>query len=221
MESNIQSPYLDEEVDLRKITPFHVELALLKVTAWKRIAHHPTCSRYKNHYFTLGTWHFCVGCTMMYSGIGLTLGSFFLFDEFFQNHLVLIPIAYFLGIGVSLIHPLIKPESKWLKSVFRFFLGIGLGAYICAIIILPFLSAKLLLIGIVLVTTALYSSLRISDSSDYCSECPLASADLAFPCDPVNNTQVKMEKIKSLIQERLRYFKRLKELEKRASNAKE
>jgi len=157
----------------------------------------------------------------MYSGIVFIVGCFFLFHDFFQNYLALIPIAYFLGIGISLTHPLIKPRNKWLKAVFRLFLGIGLGSYICAIIISPFLSAKLLLIGIVLVTTTLYSSLRVSDSSDYCSECPLASTDLAFPCNPVNNTQVKMRKIKTLIQERLQNLKDHKELEKRARKEKE
>ena len=73
----IFSPYMTEEVPLKKRTPFHAQLAIFRLKSWKMLAHHPTCSRYSDHYFRVGKISFCVGCSMIYSAVILYAILFF------------------------------------------------------------------------------------------------------------------------------------------------
>ncbi|MHA1200624.1 MAG: hypothetical protein ACTSQF_15000, partial [Candidatus Heimdallarchaeaceae archaeon] len=48
---------------------------------------------------------------------------------FFREFPIISGIIAAFGVGMALIQVFLKPKKKWLKSFFRFCLGIGLGAY--------------------------------------------------------------------------------------------
>ncbi len=184
--------------------------AMMKVNAWKNIAHHPTCSRYENHLFRIGKLNLCVGCTSMYSSWALYLLVFFLLPSFFQKNYVIINAFVFVVAMVSpLLHIVIKPENKWIKSVFRGILGIGLGAYSGLIILVPNWWIRVLMIALFVVATRMYGQIRGSHANiDLCATCPLSKSDP--PCDPFENTAIKVKKLNEIIDAELEKYERMK-----------
>ena len=87
----ISSPYLSEEVVLKKRTPFHAQWEIFKIRAWRFLTHHPACSEYKNHYFSIGPLNLCIGCFSIYSAIlsylvlFLTVPSVFRFNPYVMS----------------------------------------------------------------------------------------------------------------------------------------
>ena len=207
-EEEIETPYLSEDVQLKKITPIHVLYAMNKVTAWQNFTHHPTCSRYKDHYFKIGKLKLCVGCTNLYSGIALFLILYFSIPSIVSNPIVL-PLIFLYGCTSAVIHTIIHPENKWLKSFLRFSLGFGLGAYISIIIISPKWWLRVIFIFIFLSGVSLYRMMRGEKANlELCDECPLHVADP--PCDPMRNTDIKVKKINSIVDEQLEKIQKRK-----------
>jgi len=208
-EKEIETPYLSEEVVLKKITPIHVLYAMSKVTAWQNFTHHPTCSRYENHYFKIGKIKLCVGCTNLYSGIALFLILYFSITSIKLNPIVL-PLVFLYGCATAIIHSIIHPENKWFKSFLRFSLGFGLGAYLSIIIISPKWWLRAIFSIIFIGGVSLYRIMRVEKANlELCEECPLHIADP--PCDPMKNTDIKVKKINEIVDERIEKIQKRKD----------
>ncbi|MHA1686203.1 MAG: hypothetical protein ACTSYD_07290 [Candidatus Heimdallarchaeaceae archaeon] len=202
----IITPYLSEEVELKKADPFHVLIAQLKINAWQWFAHHPTCSRYKNHYFTIGKVHLCVGCTSVYSVFTVFLIFFAIYRDFFVQNFILLPLLFLYGVIISLLHLIIKPENKAVKSFSRASLGLGGGAYVAMTIIAPQWYLKLALAIIAFMMVMLYARLRQGANLELCETCPMKFHDP--PCDPIANTERKMQKLNAIIDIEIAKLKR-------------
>ena len=201
-QEEIISPYLSEDIELKKKTPFHAMWAIFKIRAWRTLGHHPACSRYKNHYFKLGDFTFCVGCTSIYSAILLYLILFFAIPSVFRDNIYVISILPFAGFGLAVVHLFLRFKNKWIKSFFRFSAGFGIGAY-GAIIVAVFSFYWWLSIILALLLIAgnqLYGMSRGRNRNrNECSDCPLATRDP--PCEPVRNTNIRIRKIHEIIDE--------------------
>ncbi|NHJ85972.1 MAG: hypothetical protein FK734_10955 [Asgard group archaeon] len=208
----IITPYLTEEVLLKKKTPFHAQMAIFRLKAWRMLAHHPTCSRYKNHYFSIGKLHLCIGCSMIYSALIIYTILFFSLPEVFRYNLYVISILPFAGFGLAITHLLFKFKNKWIKAFLRFIAGFGIGAYCAVIIIGPYWWARVLLAFLLLAGNQLYGMSRGRGANrKICDECELQHADP--PCNPDRNTNIRIRKIYTIIEEELQ-----KAREKQASN---
>ena len=207
-EVDIETPYLSEEVELKKITPIHVLIAMSKVTAWQNFTHHPTCSKYRNHYFKIGRIKLCVGCTNLYSGIVIFLILYFSLPSIKSNPIVL-PLVFLYGCAMAIIHALIHPENKWIKSFLRFALGFGLGAYLSIIILGPRWWLRAIFSFILIGGVVLYRIMRGDEANlELCEDCPLHKADP--PCDPMKNTDIRIKKINEIIDKRIERIKKSK-----------
>lgn len=207
-DEKIVSPYLDNEVHVKKINPFHIYWELLKISAWKNFAHHPTCSVYKNHYFSIGRIKLCVGCTSLYSALLLELIFYFTFKEFFVKNIVIVTIVGLVGFSAAILQYLIKPENKWIKSFFRAVLGIGIGSYLIILFETPKFWLQLILGLILIASGALYSFMRGKANIQYCDTCPLHNAEPY--CDPFENTRIKAEKINKIVDEQIKIIQEKK-----------
>ncbi|MCE7741708.1 MAG: hypothetical protein GOP50_04560 [Candidatus Heimdallarchaeota archaeon] len=198
MEEEISSPYLSEEVDLTKSGPIFIYRQLLKITAWRRFAHHPTCSVYKNHYYTIGKLHLCVGCTSLYSSIILSLIMFFSFMNFFRSNPYYLAFTFVIGILGPFIHFAIRPKNKWIKTIFRVSAGIALSAYIGLIAIVPSWWLRIVMFIFIAAGFSLYGLMRGKNANlKYCKDCRLRSAEP--PCFPHRNTNIRIEKINQFV----------------------
>ena len=104
MEEEIITPYLTEEVSLSKSTPWGVYWEIMKITGWRSFAHHPTCSRYKNHYFSLGAIKLCVGCTSLYSSIIIFFIIYGSAYPFFRKFPVILAGVFVFGSTTAILH---------------------------------------------------------------------------------------------------------------------
>lgn len=205
----IETPYFDESVELKKITPLQVEIAVWKIRAWQKFAHHPTCSRYRAHYFTIGKINLCVGCTSFFSNWIILLIIYAFLKNFFINNAILLVILYFLGIFAAIIHLIIKPNKKWLKTILRSLLGLTLGSYTILIINAPNIWYKIILGGLTVPAVYFYNILRGRNKNlELCINCPMKLHDP--PCDPVKNTDIKIRKINEMVLQRISYINNLK-----------
>ncbi len=212
-EEYIETPYLSEEIQLTKVTPLRVIWAMFKLTSWQNFAHHPTCSVYKNHYFSIGRIKLCVGCTSFYSMIGAALIVFFAANEFFENNPIILPIVYLYGIGGLALHIFFRPKNKWLKAFFRASFGLGIGAYITIIILGPTWWLRLILIGFIPFELALFFIIRGPRANlELCETCALHTADP--PCDPMKNTELKSKKLNAMIDKQIEGLQRYKQTKK-------
>lgn len=202
IKEEIESPYLDDEIHLNKLTPLHVYWELIKISAWKNFAHHPTCSVYKNHYFNIGGLKLCVGCTSLYSALIIEIILYFVYSSFFVNYIVYVTIIGLIGFSVAVIQYFIKPENKWIKAMFRFILGIGIGSYLIIVLITPRWWLQLILGSILILSGALYNIMRGKANVQYCDICPLHNAEPY--CDPFENTRIKAEKIHKIVDDQIR-----------------
>lgn len=203
----IVTPYLSEEVHLSKITPLRVIWEMFKLTAWQNFAHHPTCSVYKNHYFSIGRIKLCVGCTSLYSMLGIFFAMFFSFYDFFTNYPIILPIIYSVGIIAFGFHLLLHPEKKWIKAIFRGILGLGIGAYIAVIILGPTWWIRLILSAFIPIEIIIFAIVRGKRANlELCETCSLHFADP--PCDPMKNTELKAAKINYLIDSQIENLKK-------------
>ena len=202
MEDEISTPYLSEEVDLSKTNPIHIYLQMLKITAWRRFAHHPTCSVYKNHYYNFGKLKLCVGCTSLYSTIFVSIILFISFITFFQLHPLSLAITFVIGILGPFIHFAIKPKNKWVKTIFRVMAGIGVSAYIGLMVLVGIWWLILIMVVFLLAGFSLYGMMRGKNVNlKLCSTCPMRTADP--PCFPNRNTNIRIKKINDFLAEQL------------------
>ena len=201
---DVQSPYMSEDVELAKKTPFHAMWAIFKIRAWKIFGHHPACSRYENHYFKIGSFIFCIGCTSIYSAILLYLILFFSVPSVFRYNIYVISILPFAGFGLAVIHLFLHFKNKWIKAFFRFTAGFGIGAY-GAIIIAVFKYywwLSLILAALLIAGNQLYGMSRGRNRNrNECIDCPLASSNP--PCEPIRNTNIRIRKVHAIIDEEL------------------
>jgi len=197
-DDEIITPYLSEEINIRKATPLRAIWEMVRITAWQNFAHHPTCSQYKQHYFSIGKIKLCVGCTSFYSMIIASLIAFFAAYDFFRANAIILPIVYVYGILAFGMHLLIRPEKKFLKSFFRASLGLGAGAYLAVIILGPVWWTRLILIIFIPFEIGLFFSVRGKKANlAICDTCPMHQANP--PCDPMKNTEIRINKLNSFI----------------------
>lgn len=203
MSDEIKTPYLDEEIGLSRTTPFHVMYELIKVTAWKRFAHHPTCSQYSNHYYSLGKLKLCVGCTSLYSSIILSLIIYLTIPSIFRSIPLILAILFLFGCTSAILHFLVRPKRKFIKTLFRGSAGIGLAAYLTLIIYLRLWWLQLVLVLFLLSGFIVYGMIRGKGNNlKKCNSCPLHTAEI--PCNPVKNTNIRVRKINELVAEQLK-----------------
>jgi hypothetical protein len=203
MNEEIESPYLNEEINLSRITPFHIYLEMMKVTAWKRFAHHPTCSQYKEHYYNVGKLKLCVGCTSLYSTIFLSLIIYMTIPSIFKNIPLILGILFLYGCFSALIHFVVRPSTKLMKTLFRSSAGIGLGAYLALIFYLRLWWLQIILFLFLFVGFAVYGLIRgKGHNKRKCNTCPLHTAEI--PCCPDKNTSIKIMKLNKLVSSQLK-----------------
>ena len=204
---NITSPYLSDEVDLKKRTPFHVQWAIFKARSWRILGHHPSCSRYNNHTFKIGQFNFCIGCSMIYSALIIYTILFFAVPAVFRENIYVITVLPFAGFGLAIIHKLLHLKNKWLKAIFRFIAGFGIGAYCAMVIEVPKWWLRFILVLLLLAGNNMYGISRGRNANRRkCEDCPLAMADP--PCNPDRNTNIKVRKLYKIIDEELEKTKR-------------
>ncbi len=196
---SITTPYRDTNVTLKKITKFSIKLEILKVNAWKYITHHPVCSVYENHYFKIGKLKLCVGCTSIYTNMLVEFILYLIFKEFFLSHLYVFIIIGYIGLTAAIVHVYTNPEKKWLKTLLRSLLGWALAAYLIIILIINKLLIQLALYLVLMILVALYTLIKRKKGLDYCSICPLSTAEP--PCQPIINTAIKTEKLNKMLEE--------------------
>lgn len=200
-EEEIYTPYLSDDIELKKLTPVHVLIAQLKINAWQWFAHHPVCSRYKNHYFTIGNIHLCVGCTSVYTTFVISLILFLKYQFFFIEHFIILPLLFLYAVIISMLHVVFKPEKKVIKAFSRASLGLGGAAYITMIIFVNKWYIALILGLMAFIMVLLYGELRKGANLALCQTCPMKYHDP--PCDPILNTERKMAKLNRLIDEQI------------------
>ncbi|NHJ46447.1 MAG: hypothetical protein FK733_01545 [Asgard group archaeon] len=202
----VVSPYLSEEVNLKKRTPFHAQWEIFKIRSWRFLAHHPTCSRYHNHFYKIGSFHFCIGCSMLYSSILLYLILFLAVRPVFRDNVWVISTIPFAGFGLAIIHKIFRIKNKWIKGVFRFSAGFGVGAY-CGLLIEILFIPKRWWIAIILAVILLLGNQMYGLSRGYnanrreCIDCPLNAQEPK--CNPDKNTNIRVRKIYAIIEEEL------------------
>lgn len=209
MEKEIETPFLNEEINLSKITPFHIYFEMLKITAWKRFAHHPTCSEYKQHYYKIGKLKLCVGCTSLYSSIIISLVIYLSIPFIFRETPIILAILFVYSCFIAIIHFLVRPKTKLLKTFFRSSAGVGLGAYLALIIFLKVWWMQIILILFILTGFGLYGIIRGKNNNmKKCESCVLHIAEP--PCSPNKNTNLKIQKLNELMNSELKKKESLK-----------
>ena len=198
MEEEISTPYLSEEVVLNKSGPLYIYWQLVKITAWRNFAHHPTCSVYKDHYYTIGRLKLCVGCTSLYSSIIISMVLFFSFMNFWNFHPYILAFTFIIGILGPFVHFALRPKNKWIKTLFRVSAGIALGAYIGLGILTATWWLILIMFSFIISGFSLYGLMRGKRSNlQYCDSCRLHNANP--PCIPHRNTNIKIKKINDFV----------------------
>ncbi|MHA1442606.1 MAG: hypothetical protein ACTSPK_12210 [Candidatus Heimdallarchaeota archaeon] len=198
----IVSPFRNDDVSLIKRTPFHAQWEIYKIRAWKNFAHHPTCSRYSEHYFSLGKFNICVGCTSIYLSLILYTILFFTVPAVFRYRPYVIASLPFAGFGLAIIHLFLKFKNKWIKGFFRFTAGFGIGAYLAIIIVVPSWWVRIVLAVLLLGGNQFYGISRGKNSNmRKCQDCPLREADP--PCRPIHNTNVRVRKLHNIVEDEL------------------
>ncbi|MHA1219338.1 MAG: hypothetical protein ACTSO5_11785 [Candidatus Heimdallarchaeaceae archaeon] len=210
MKDEIITPYLTEDVTLSKNTPFHVFKEIMKITAWRRFAHHPTCSQYENHYFSFGALKLCVGCTSLYSTIIIVFFVYGFGYPFFRKFPIILAATFIFGTTSAIFHFLIKPENKWLKSLLRVFAGFGIGSFVGLIIFLRVWWLQLIMSLMLAGGYLLYGIMRgVGHNLEDCESCPMHTAEI--PCNPRKNTQIRIRKINELMAKNLEEERKRKE----------
>ena len=205
----IQTPYISEDVELPKKTPFHAMWMIFKIRAWRIFGHHPACSNYKDHYFMVGGIPFCVGCTSIYSALLAYTILFFAIPSIFRYNPYVISILPFAGFGLAILHIFLKMKNKWIKAFFRFAAGFGIGAYCAIIIVVPKWWVRIVLAILLLAGNQLYGLSRGRNANaQKCQNCPLRESDP--PCSPVRNTNIKIRKIHKIVDDELEKVQRKK-----------
>ena len=106
-------------------------------------------------------------------------------------------------------HIFLKIKNKWIKSIFRFSAGFGIGAY-GAIIIAVFRYywwLSIILLVLLLTGNQLYGMSRGRNANRLeCIDCPLANSDP--PCEPIRNTNIRIRKVHDIIDEELHKVQR-------------
>lgn len=206
----IVTPYLSEDISLKKKTPFHAQWEIFKIRSWKFLAHHPTCSRYNNHSFKIRSFHFCIGCSMIYSSIILYLILYLALPSVFRFNVWVTSILPFAGFGFAIIHRLLKVKNKWLKAFSRFTAGFGIGAYGALMIQTLFIPKRwwlaLILAVLLLLGNQLYGISRGPNANrKKCTNCPLRTQEPT--CNPDRNTNIRVRKVYAIVEEELQKTK--------------
>ena len=146
----------------------------------KYLAHHPSCYKFDNHVYRLGSLILCVGCTNVILGFLIYTILFFSFFDFFRTTPLISGITAALGVSIALFQVFLTPTNKWLKSMFRFYLGIGLGGYTSLIVLMAglrdvigdyFILIQIVFFLLLIPGIYLYNILRGDSPYIECREC--------------------------------------------------
>ena len=156
----MNSPNEEEKLPLRDRIKNFSELYL---------SHHEINEKCKHHVFKIGPLYLCVGCTSVLLGFITFLISFFVWLEFFLPNPLALALTASFGVLMSLIQLWFKPKLKWVKSLMRLSLGVGLSAFVGLIVLIPNIFLKLGLFLLLVIGTILYNIVRRSLNEDNCS----------------------------------------------------
>ncbi len=208
-EEKIFSPYRETDIEVNKSSQLHYLWNKFKISSWTYLAHHPTCSRYRNHIFKIGSMYLCVGCTSSIIGFIIYSIVFYSFMEFFKTNPINNGYVTIFGVLLALIQLMLNPQNKWIKAFMRFSLGLGLGGYVALVVLVPSWNLKISLFVMLFFASILYNDIRKNKNTILCKNCSLRKADP--PCNPHRNTEMKLEKLKDI---------KNKEKEKKKKNVK-
>ena len=135
------------------------------------LAHHPLCYKFSNHVFKIGSLYLCVGCSSVLFGFIISSVLFFIFKDFFQTLPIILASSALFGVSLSLFQLLFKPRFKLLKFLFRFLLGIALGAFTGILILIPKIWISILLFLLLFPGVYLYNILRGISPYMECESC--------------------------------------------------
>jgi len=154
----------------------------VRIFSMQYLAHHPACDKFNNHIFRIGSLFFCVGCTSVFLAFVSYTIVFFSMLSFFTSFPYANGIFAAFGVVMALTQVFLKPNNKLIKVLFRFSLGLGLGAYIALIVQVSNLSSQVgyftILIQIALFLLLipgvfLYNVLRGDSPYLECKECSI------------------------------------------------
>lgn len=152
----------------------------LKRFSMEYLAHHPVCGKFDNHVFRLGSLILCVGCTSVIIGFIVQTVVFFSLIGVYKTYPLIAGLTAVYGVLLALIQVFLKPKNKWVKTFFRFSLGIGLSGYTSIIILTSGLSylighytilVQIVLFLLLLPGVFLYNILRGDSPYLECQEC--------------------------------------------------
>ncbi len=115
----------------------------VRIFSMQYLVHHPSCDKFDNHVFRIGSLFLCVGCTSVFLAFISYSVVFFSMLPFFTSFPYANGIFAAFGVAMALIQVFLKPNNKLIKILFRSSLGIGLGAYTALIVQVSNLSSQI------------------------------------------------------------------------------
>ena len=192
MVSNSLKPEDKQSVSSKKDKSFSYRVRIFSMLY---LAHHPACDKFNNHIFRIGSLFLCVGCTSIFLAFISYTIVFFSMLPFFTSFPYVNGIFAAFGVAMALTQVFLKPKNKWVKSFFRFCLGIGLGAYTAIIVQVSKLSSQigfftiLVQIGLFLLLIPgifLYNILRGESPYMECKECSVKFIEITCDYNLIN-----------------------------------
>ncbi|MBY9001761.1 MAG: hypothetical protein KGD64_12660 [Candidatus Heimdallarchaeota archaeon] len=133
------------------------------------LAHHEISEDCKNHFFKIGPFYLCVGCTSVIAGIIIEGIILFSFLDFFNTNPIALALITSYGVSLALLQLLLKPKNKLIKIFMRFSLGFGMGTLLAIVVMIPNWYWKIGLFILLVLGTFLYNKVRRDFASDPCS----------------------------------------------------
>ena len=141
-------------------------LSRLEVFSLLYLAHHDSQDRcFSEHVFKIGSLYLCVGCTCSIVGLITWL---ILSSLLYINYFVAL-IVTFIGVICALVQLKLKLKKLY-KCIFRFTLGIAIGAYLTIIINVEHFIFKCVLLISFIIGASLYAFFRRKFPNNY-DEC--------------------------------------------------
>ncbi|MHA1346950.1 MAG: hypothetical protein ACTSVO_07610 [Candidatus Heimdallarchaeaceae archaeon] len=133
------------------------------------LAHHEISEKCENHVFKIGPFYLCVGCTSVFVGIVSFSIFLFIFYSTFKTYPLVLALITSFGVSLALLQLVIKPKNKWVKALMRFLLGVGIGALLAIVVIIPNIYLKFGFFILLGIGTVLYNIVRRNSPENSCS----------------------------------------------------
>jgi FtsH-binding integral membrane protein len=133
------------------------------------LAHHEISEECKNHVFKIGPFYLCVGCTSVIIGLLIEGIILFSFLDFFTTYPIVLALITSFGVFIALLQLLLKPKNKMIKTFMRFSLGLGMGALLAIMVMIPNWYWKIGLFTLLIFGTILYNKVKRNYPTDSCS----------------------------------------------------